>query len=76
MIVSRGQWPSLQASIWGIDAGKKRLTKLAAAMAESPGQSLPQQCGAWADLKAAYRLLSHPEVTAPVARGAGGSKNG
>ena len=31
-------------------------------MAESPGHSLPQQAGGWSDLKAAYRLLSHPGV--------------
>lgn len=59
----RGRWPTLQTLISAIFGEKKRLTKLAAAMAESPGKSLPQQCGRWADLKAAYRLLSHPAVT-------------
>jgi len=42
--------------------GGKRLTKLAIDMAEAPNQSLPKQCGTWGDLKAAYRLLSHPDV--------------
>lgn len=32
-------------------------------MTDSPGGSLPKQCGSWADLKAAYRLLSHDGVT-------------
>lgn len=31
-------------------------------MAERPDQSLPQQTRSWADLKAAYRLLSNPAV--------------
>lgn len=62
MTPKHGRWPILQTWILGIDVGKKRLIKLAAAMAESPGQSLPQQCGNWADLKAAYRLLSHSEI--------------
>jgi hypothetical protein len=35
-------------------------------MAEKTGQSLPKQCGQWPDLKAAYRLLSHPSIE-PVA---------
>ena len=28
-------------------------------MAAAPASSLPHQCGSWADLKAAYRLLSN-----------------
>lgn len=35
---------------------------LAAAMTARPHQSLPKQCPGWADLKAAYRLLSNPAV--------------
>ena len=31
-------------------------------MAAAPGSSLPHQCGSWADLKAAYRLLSNEDV--------------
>ncbi len=31
-------------------------------MAETPNESLPKQCADWGDLKAAYRLLNHPEV--------------
>lgn len=31
-------------------------------MATAPGLSLPKQCGDWSDLKAAYRLLSHPRI--------------
>ena len=33
-------------------------------MADQPGASLPKQCSNWADLKAAYRLLSHPKIDA------------
>ena len=58
----RGRWLTSAAPISGIGGGGKRLTKLAAAMAESPNESLPKQCADWGDLKAAYRLLSHPEV--------------
>lgn len=36
---------------------------MAAMMAARPGQSLPKQFPEWGDLKAAYRLLSEPEVT-------------
>jgi hypothetical protein len=32
-------------------------------MVERAGQSLPKQCDDWAELKAAYRLLSNPQVT-------------
>jgi Transposase DNA-binding/Transposase DDE domain len=31
-------------------------------MVERAGQSLPKQCDDWAELKAAYRLLSNPQV--------------
>ncbi|MDV7399794.1 transposase DNA-binding-containing protein, partial [Arthrospira platensis SPKY1] len=31
-------------------------------MMQQPGASLPKQAGCWRDLKAAYRLLSHPGV--------------
>ncbi len=31
-------------------------------MMSSAGDSLPKQCGSWGDLKAAYRLLSNPQV--------------
>lgn len=32
-------------------------------MAVAPDRSLPKQCGAWADLKGAYRFLNNPKVT-------------
>ena len=32
-------------------------------MAAAPQDSLPKQCGDWADLKAAYRFVNHPNVT-------------
>jgi hypothetical protein len=36
--------------------------QLAAAVMQGADQSLPKVCGNWADLKAAYRLLSNPRV--------------
>lgn len=32
-------------------------------MADAPDRSLPKQCGAWGDLKGAYRFLNNPKVT-------------
>lgn len=57
-----GRWPTSAEPISVIGGGKKRLTKLAAAMADAPDQSLPKQCADWAALKGAYRLLNHPQV--------------
>lgn len=42
----------------------KRVVGLAAAMAACPAGSLPQQLPDWGALKAAYRFLEHPVVTA------------
>lgn len=44
-------------------ASFKRLVRVAGAVTAAPGQSLPQRCDDWADLKAAYRFLSNPRVT-------------
>ena len=41
----------------------RRLVRLAAALADSPGGTLPGVLPAGAELKAAYRLLAGPEVT-------------
>lgn len=38
-------------------------------MSLSPHQSLPKQCPGWADLKAAYRLLSNPAVDPHAVQG-------
>ena len=40
----------------------RRLVQLAAAIAEDPSMSLPQQLPAWSDLVGAYRLLSNEQV--------------
>ncbi len=61
----RGRWPTSVEPNSATGGGGKRLTKLAAAMADTPDQSLPKQCGSWGDLKAAYRLLSHPQIDPP-----------
>lgn len=58
----RGRWRISAEPISATNGGKKRLTKLAAAMADAPSHSLPKQCHGWGDLKAAYRLLNHPRV--------------
>jgi hypothetical protein len=41
----------------------QRLVMFAAAMAQSPGGTLPQAFPAWKDLKAAYRFLSQPRAS-------------
>lgn len=41
----------------------RRLVEVAAALAESPGGTLPSVLPEWAQLKAAYRLLATDEVT-------------
>lgn len=44
-------------------ASFKRIVTIAAGMAETPDQSLPEQTEDWADLTGAYHFLNHPEVT-------------
>lgn len=41
---------------------ESRLIRLAAAIAENASMTLPKQCASGADLAAAYRFLSNPEV--------------
>lgn len=41
----------------------KRLSKLAAQVAQNPSGSFPEQTGSWRDVKAAYRLFDEEEVT-------------
>jgi hypothetical protein len=66
VLASSAEWAAQQ---WGaVDLGDKRLERRAvqvgAAMAEQPGQSLPQQmAGERAALDGAYFLLNHPGVT-------------
>src|SRR5215211_7170575 len=59
------QWAKQQ---WGeTKLGDQRRTaravQLGTALAVQPAASLPTQTGSWGDLKAAYRLLSEPDVT-------------
>lgn len=58
----------------GDERREARLVKLLGAMMRHPGQSLPQQCGEEASLKAAYRLLEctelQPEAIVQSASGA------
>jgi len=63
--LSAAEWAETQ---WGgVELGDARLNRWAVlagrAMAAHPAQSLPQQMGDRAALRAAYWLLNHPEVT-------------
>ena len=40
-----------------------RVVKVATALAQSPGGTLPDPISKWAELKAAYRLCNHPKIT-------------
>jgi len=62
--LSRWVEEELKGSQLGHEARNKRLVQVGGAIAASPQESLPQQMGGWAELKGAYRLLSHPEVSA------------
>ncbi|MDL2342987.1 IS4 family transposase [Deinococcus sp. MIMF12] len=58
------QWSTLRL---GDPRRTRRAVQLGTALASCPEGSLPQQCGTWAELKAAYRLLDgstldHPSV--------------
>jgi len=55
--------PELRGDRFRRSPSFKRVVTIATEMAAAPNQSLPKQCGDWADLKAAYRFLNHPEVT-------------
>lgn len=44
----------------------KRIIKIAEAMANKPGTTLPGLFGAWKDTKAIYRLLNHDSITPDV----------
>lgn len=65
MVMTASEWAAQQ---WAdVDLGDKRLTQRAvemgAKMAAHPEASLPNQMESPSALKAAYRLLNHPEVT-------------
>lgn len=62
------QWAEEQ---WGaLDLGDVRRTRRAVSMgtafAGSPEDSLPQQCGSWSEVKAAYRLLDDEHLSHEV----------
>ena len=79
-----GQMDAEQSEAWaaaqvgGVDCGdarrEARLVRLLGAMMRHPGQSLPQQCGQEAPLKAAYRLLECEELQpGPIVQSAAGA---
>lgn len=41
----------------------RRLGRMVADLAEDPGRSIPQACGRWAGIKAAYRFCANSRVT-------------
>jgi hypothetical protein len=57
-----------------IDLGDRRLNQRAAqlvyALAERPEASIPQACSGWDEVKAAYRFLANPRVSATALRDA------
>jgi len=57
---ARCQWHAVEL---GDARLERRVVEVGARMAAMPGASLPQQMGDWASLKAAYRMLNHPEVS-------------
>ncbi len=56
-----------QEELSSIDLGDKRLNRrcqrLLGLLADSPGKSIPDACGSWADTMAAYRLFDNERVT-------------
>lgn len=65
IIQSAANWA--QTEWGGAELGDARRTarvvKMATALAQSPGGTLPDPISNWAELKAAYRLLNNPEIT-------------
>src|SRR5882757_1992505 len=66
------------AQLGAVDCGDARrgarLVKLLGALLRHPGQSLPQQCGQEAPLKAAYRLLECAALQpGPIVQSAAGA---
>jgi len=43
---------------------RSRLGKCFSKMMSNPGKSIPDQCDSWAETKAFYRLLDHPDLSA------------
>ncbi len=41
----------------------QRTVLLAEQLAKAPTESIPNTCGKWTDTQAAYRLLSHENIT-------------
>ena len=58
------QWAQLEfgAAELGDTRRTKRLIKVASALAKSPTGTLPQAFPDWAELRAAYRFFSNPDV--------------
>jgi hypothetical protein len=65
IIQSAMKWA--QAEFGGVELGDMRRTarvcKMATALAQSPGGTLPDPISKWRELKAAYRLLSNPAIS-------------
>ena len=65
MLIPPGQWAQNEFGFarLGDERRDKRLVKIAANLAASPGGTLPQAFPKWAELKAAYRFFGQPNVT-------------
>jgi hypothetical protein len=61
---SAGQWAQEEFAFADLGERRlnKRLVKIATNLAASPGGTLPQAFGEWAELKAAYRFFDHQAV--------------
>ena len=58
-------WAQLEFALADLGDARRsnRLVQVASALAQCPSGTLPQAFNDWADLKAAYRLFSNPQVT-------------
>jgi hypothetical protein len=63
-LLTSAQWAHTEfaAAALGDRRRTRRLVKMATALAENPGGTLPQAFAEWKELKAAYRFLSQPKV--------------
>ncbi len=53
-LYANAQWPDARFA--------KRVSKVAAAMAARPSDSIPQACETWAATKATYRLIENDRI--------------
>jgi hypothetical protein len=64
-LLAPAQWAQTEFALAELGDRRRtqRLVKMASALAQSPGGTLPQAFPNWKDLKAAYRFLSQPQAS-------------